>query len=152
MSELIIPTIARACINTIIFVFFVIFILALNSDNTVYQVGLSTAILTGFVASLIALCSLILWGIPIHYLFKYIKFKSCIWYMLSGLVPGFLLVFYFHIGGNDPLEVKINQFMQLGGLGTVAACVFWFSTNRPTDQRAWLVKKNRIHFIKFILE
>lgn len=61
-----------------------------------------------------------------HLYFSHKNMKSIYWYLLAGLVPGILLVFVFHLFGDDKLVDKFIQASFLASIGGLAAIVFWF--------------------------
>ncbi|MCP5345340.1 MAG: hypothetical protein R3F41_05010 [Gammaproteobacteria bacterium] len=88
--------------------------------------ALSAALVAGIVLPPIFL----LWGLPIHFIFRRFNLNNLAWYATAGALPGAPFVTIFTPFGNDPLSAQIWNSMLFSYIGAAGAVLFWFLTVR----------------------
>ena len=114
---------------SILVVFVLTFILGYGSDIAHSPAGWDGALLIASVASTIAAICIIVWGVPVHMLLKRYEKTKLRWYLVSGALPGFIVVFTFYPFGRDAFGTLLIQSTMLSVVGVLAAGVFWYFAN-----------------------
>ncbi len=88
--------------------------------------GIEMALLTGGVATLVALIVMISWALPIHFLLKKYNLTSLTWYVLAGIAPAFIFVYAFKPFGEDTAIDLLQQALFCSLVGAISAFCFWY--------------------------
>ncbi|WP_223669626.1 hypothetical protein [Kangiella shandongensis] len=117
--------IATSTLLTLLFIFVFCFSLGLGAKIGHSPAGLDGALMIATWGAGIGLIAFIAWGVPVHLFFIYKGIKGFHWYFISGLLPGFVIIFVFNFFGNDSTLEKLLQSVSLGLIGSITATVFY---------------------------
>ena len=114
---------------SILAVFVFTFVVGFGTEIAHSPAGWDGALLIASVASVIAALVTLLWGVPTHMLLKRYSKTQLHWYLLSGVFPGFIIVFVLYPFGKDTFNDLLVQSVMFGVVGMLAAGVFGFFAN-----------------------
>ena len=119
----------KPIVLSVLAVFVFTFAVGFGTEINHSPAGLDGALLIASIASIIALVVIFVWGIPTHKLLRRYNKTQLYWYLLSGVFPGFIIVFAFTPFGQDTFSDLLRQSAMFSVVGLLASGVFGFFAN-----------------------
>jgi hypothetical protein len=117
-------------IFTLAVVFVVSFVLGYQTEIAHSPAGWSGALLISSVATIISAIALLILGLPLHFTLLHLNKSKMSYYLLSGALPGFIIVFLFKPLGDDALPTLLLQGTAFSISGAFTAGVFCYFSRK----------------------
>ena len=117
----------KACCIVVVIVFLVTLLTAVI-DSIGNDFGIKVSLVIASIAALVSILVLLLWVLPMHYVFKQFEQTQLVWYLLIAILPSFVFIYGFKPFGNDSNIELFGQALFCSFAGGLAASFFWYIT------------------------
>ncbi|MEP1742590.1 MAG: hypothetical protein ABJI60_06085 [Kangiellaceae bacterium] len=110
----------------------VIFIESLfRGQGNLFVEGTVVALMFGFGFVSISFAFLILYGLPVHFIFTKLLIRHWIAYVGFGILGPVSYIFITHIGSEIPNSMRLVNYVVFGSSGLCVSLIFWLIAVKP---------------------